>query len=151
MWTYDATNLLTTTSSGRLNTVRLFIGDVDTADQQLQDEEILFALSENSENPYLAASFCCRLLASKYSRMVTTTLDGALSANYSDRYKQYTMMALSLADQAKKTSGSTLGLSAGGISKLEMAQVNNSTDRPSSFKVDGFTYPNYTDTEGGYV
>ena len=151
MWTYDATNLSTATSSGRLNTVRLLIGDTESSDPQLQDEEILFALTANSDDAYLAAAFCCRLLASKYARLVTTTLDGALSANYSDRHKQYNMMASSLAEQAKKTSGTSLGVGAGGISKLEMTQVNNNYDRPDGFKVDGFTYPNYPNTEGGYV
>ena len=32
-WTYDETDLVTTTSSGRLNVVRLLIGDTDTNDQ----------------------------------------------------------------------------------------------------------------------
>lgn len=151
MWTYDPLNLSATTSSGRLNAVRLLIGDVDTLDQQLQDEEVLFALSENSDNLYQAAAFCCRLLASKYSRLVTTTLDGALSSNYSDRYKQYTTMAVSLLEQAKRTSGTALGVSAGGISVLEMNQVNLSTDRPQGFKVNGFNYPSYPDVGAGYV
>lgn len=151
MWTYDSSDLSTTTSSGRLNAVRLLIGDVDTSDQQLQDEEITFALSENTDDAYQAAAFCCRLLASKYSRLVTTTLDGSLSANYSDRYKQYTAMAVSLLEQAKRSSGTALGVSAGGISLIEMKLVNSGTDRPSGFEVSGFLYPDYPDEGAGYV
>ena len=35
-WSYDATNLTTNTDAGRLNSVRLLLGDTDTSDQQLQ-------------------------------------------------------------------------------------------------------------------
>ena len=44
-WSYDASDLDTTTASGRLNTVRLLLGDTDTLDQQVQNEEVTFALS----------------------------------------------------------------------------------------------------------
>ena len=39
-WSYDPTDLDTTTASGRLNTVRLLVGDTDTLDQQKENEEI---------------------------------------------------------------------------------------------------------------
>ena len=39
-WTYDPTNLGTADAAQRLNSVRLLVGDTDTADQQLQDEEV---------------------------------------------------------------------------------------------------------------
>jgi hypothetical protein len=35
-WSYDETDLGTTTASGRLNSVRLLLGDTDTNDQQVQ-------------------------------------------------------------------------------------------------------------------
>ena len=43
-WSYDPTDLNTTTASGRLNTVRLLVGDTDTTDQQVQNEEVTFSL-----------------------------------------------------------------------------------------------------------
>ena len=43
-WSYSVADLNTTTSSGRLNTVRLLVGDTDTSDQLVQNEEITFAL-----------------------------------------------------------------------------------------------------------
>lgn len=55
-WSYDPTDLNTTTTSGRLNTVRLLIGDTNTLDQQLANEEITFSLSENNNNVYLKAA-----------------------------------------------------------------------------------------------
>lgn len=114
-WTYDASNLNTTSVGGRLNSVRLLVGDTVTYDQQVQDEEITFALSQAGDNVYSAASFVCSLIAAKYARMVTTQLDGALMAEYSDRIKQYGMLAVQMKDLDKRYSGRALGVSAGGI------------------------------------
>jgi hypothetical protein len=129
-YTYDPLDLVTTTSSGRLNVVRLLVGDNSTDDQQMQNEEINFALSENGDNVYFSASFCARLLASKYARMVNTQLDGALEAEYSDRVKQYTILAVQLSELGKRMGGKTMGVAAGGISKAAMTLANQNTDRP---------------------
>ena len=138
-WSYSASDLNTTTSSGRINTVRLLVGDTDTTDQLVQNEEITFALSQTGDNVYYAAVWICRAIAAKFSRMVTTTLDGALSANYSDRAKQYTQLAIQIEAQGKKTSGKALGISAGGISVAAMDLANATTDRvPPAFGVTQF-------------
>ena len=140
-WSYDPTDLNTTTASGRLNTVRLLIGDTDTLDQQVQNEEIMFALSENSNNTYYAGAWACRTLASKFSRMVTTQLDGALSANYSDLMQNYQQMADNLEYQGK-TSGAALGVRAGGLTKTSIETVRANTDRiEGSFRRDRFKNP----------
>lgn len=140
-WSYDPTDLDTTTASGRLNTVRLLSGDTDTLDQQVQNEEIVFALSENSNNVYYAASWICRAIASKYSRRVTTQLDGALSANYSDLIKNYFQLAETLEYQGK-TSGAVLGVIAGGITKSNVEAVRANTNRiEGSFRRDQFKNP----------
>jgi len=55
MWSYSVTDLNTTTASGRLNSVRLLVGDTDTSDQLVQDEEINFALAQANDNVYYAA------------------------------------------------------------------------------------------------
>lgn len=128
-WSYSASDLNTTTSAGRINTVRLLVGDTDTTDQLVQNEEITFALSQTGDNVYYAAVWICRAIAAKFSRMVTTTLDGALSANYSDKAKQYNQLAVQVEAQGKKTSGKALGVSAGGISVAAMDLANATTDR----------------------
>lgn len=128
-WSYSAADLNTTTSAGRINTVRLLVGDTDTTDQLVQNEEITFALSQTGDNVYYAAVWICRAIAAKFSRMVTTTLDGALSANYSDKAKQYNQLAVQIEAQGKKTSGKALGVSAGGISVSAMDLANATTDR----------------------
>lgn len=141
-WSYDPNTLNTTTSAGRLNTVRLLVGDTDTTDQLVQNEEITFALSQTGDNVYYAAVWTCRAIAAKFSRMVTTQLDGALSANYSDKAKQYNQLAVQIEAQGKKTSGKALGISAGGISVAAMAVANATPDRVKpAFSITQFDNP----------
>ena len=71
-WSYDPTDLDTNTTSGRLNTVRLLVGDTDTLDQQAQNEEVLFSLSQNGNNVYYSGAWVARAIGSKYSRKVNT-------------------------------------------------------------------------------
>jgi len=140
-WSYDPTNLDNTTTSGRLNTIRLLVGDTDTVDQQVQNEEIIFGLSENGNNIYLSASWVARTISSKYSRQVTTQLDGALSANYSDLAKQYQTLADQLEYQGK-TNGAAVGILAGGITKTQIENVRANTNRiEGSFRRDRFKNP----------
>jgi len=71
-WTYDETDLDKTTTSGRLNVVRLLIGDTDTNDQLVKNEEITFALSESNNNVYFAGSWAASVIASLFARKVDT-------------------------------------------------------------------------------
>lgn len=145
-WSYSAADLNTTTSSGRLNTVRLLVGDTDTTDQQAQNEEINFGLSENNDNVYLAASWVARVISSKYARLVTTKLDGGLSANYSDLAKHYQSLADQLEYQGK-TNGASVGVLAGGITKSGVEAVRADTNRiEGSFRRDRFKNPPSYDT-----
>jgi orotate phosphoribosyltransferase-like protein len=140
-WSYDPTDLDTTTASGRLNTVRLLVGDTETLDQQVQNEEITFGLSENGNNVYYAGAWVARAISSKYSRKVTTQLNGALSADYSDLAKQYKAVADDLEYQGK-TSGAVIGVLAGGITKSGIEAVRSNTNRiEGSFRRDRFKNP----------
>lgn len=137
-FTYDPSDLDTSTSSGRLNTVRLLVGDTNSADVQTQNEEIQFALSQHSDNVYSAGEFICKIIAAKYSRLVTTQLDGALSSNYSDLAKQYSSLASSIKQMGIDARGS-IGLSAGGISISDMTATELNTDRVKpAFKIGQF-------------
>jgi orotate phosphoribosyltransferase-like protein len=140
-WSYDPSNLDTSTASGRLNTVRLLVGDTEVTDPQVQNEEVLFALSESGNNIYSAAAWAARAISSKYSRQVTSSLDGALSANYSDLAKQYKTLADDLEYQGK-TSGAIIGVVAGGITKTQVENVRANTNRiEGSFRRDRFKNP----------
>lgn len=140
-WSYDPTNLDTATVAGRLNTVRLLVGDTDTNDQQVQNEEIIFSLSESGNNIYSAAGWVARTIASQYSRRVNTQLDGALSADYSDLATQYYKLAEDL-EYRGKTTGAVLGVAAGGITISDINAVRANTNRvEGSFRRDRFRNP----------
>ena len=140
-WSYDPTDLDTSTSSGRLNSVRLLVGDTDTTDQQVQNEEITFALTETGNNIYAAASWVARTIASQYSRRVNTTLDGALSADYTDLAAQYFKLAEDL-EYRGKTNGAVLGVAAGGLTISDIQAVRANTNRvEGSFRRDRFRNP----------
>ena len=128
MWSYDPTNLDTGTVAGRLNATRLLVGDTQTLDQQVQDEEVTFALSQNNNNIYFAGGWVARVISSKYSRKVNTELSGALKADYSDLASQYSTLADSLEYQGK-TSGAVIGVLAGGITVARTAAVRANTNR----------------------
>ena len=140
-WSYDPTDLNTDTASGRLNAVRLLVGDTDTNDQQVQNEEITFALTQTNNNVYFGAGWVARTIASLYSRKVDTTLDGALSADYSDLAGKYTKLAEDLEYQGKKA-GAILNVAAGGITKTQIEAARENTNRiEGSFRRDQFKNP----------
>jgi hypothetical protein len=135
-WTYDPTDLNTSTPSGRLNTVRFLIGDTDSSDEQVQNEEITFALSEKNDNVYGAGEYIAEALAAKYARLVTTELDGQLSVDYSDIAKAYRALASDLKSKYKTDAG-LLGSAGGGLSTpnaFKRYQFNNPTLPPELVK-----------------
>jgi len=129
-WTYDETNLVKTTAAGRLNVVRLLIGDTDTNDQLIKNEEITFALSEANDNVYFAGAWSASSIAAQFARRVDTKLDGALSAQYSDLAKQYKALSNDLREQGQKYSMTSASIRAGGISKAVIDVNRALTDRP---------------------
>lgn len=149
-WTYDATDLSTSTATGRLNAVRLLVGDTDVSDQQVQDEEIDFALSLTNDNIYSAGSWIAGIIYSKYARLVNTELDSAIAADYSDLAENYKSLAAELKQKEVMYSGGKLKFYAGGISKTQIETVRQNTDRPTAqFRMDRFRYPqdDYVDYE----
>jgi len=140
-WSYDSYNLSNADITGRLNSVRLLVGDINANDQQVQDEEIVFALAESNNNIYAASSWVARTIASQYSRRVNTTLDGALSADYSDLAEQYYKLAEDL-EYRGKTNGAILGVAAGGLTISDIQAVRANTNRvEGSFRRDRFRNP----------
>lgn len=88
-WTYSVSSL------GLIkNKVRLFSGDVEAADEQLQDEEINL-ITDNETSPTLAAAIACELIAAKYLRQANTE-HGNLRVSAAARHKHYLEMAKQL-------------------------------------------------------
>jgi hypothetical protein len=129
-WTYslDYTN--------QINQCRSLIGDVDTTDQQLQDEELNALLTGGqlaAGSIYLAAAQACELIASRYARQVTTKV-GTLSAVLSDRMQHYRDRAKDLRRQNVRYGGVSPYL--GGQSLADKVAIESNTDRRSpSFSV----------------
>ena len=113
-FTYDDTDLNTTTASGRLNSTRFLLGDTNSTEPLIQDSEVVFSLAQNGNNIYKSAAWLARTLASKYSREVNIELDGILTVDYSTLALQFAKLADQLEYQAK-TNSSTLGIFAGGL------------------------------------
>ena len=89
-WTYNVTQLAT----NDMMKVRLEIGDTDTTDQLLQDEEITFAISKEA-SVMAAAARCCELIARKFARQASNKL-GPQSVEAQQQYEHYRDEALRL-------------------------------------------------------
>ena len=127
-WTYDPALLDESTSDGRKNIVRLLIGDTNTDDQQMQDEEILFALTLMNDDYYNAAIWCCNTLAAKFSRKVNSEVEGMLKKEYTDIAKAYYRLAGSLNKTRNKTGG-RLGSNFSGTNAATLAAVKADESR----------------------
>lgn len=141
-WSYDERNLNTTDALGRLNATRFLIGDTNEDDQQVQDEEVAFALAQANSNTYFAGAFLCRTIAAKYSRNVDVKISGALEETSSQLQAHYLELAEALEYQAQKTGG-LLGVVAGGITVSVVDGVRENTNRVAAkFTKDKFLFDN---------
>lgn len=128
-----------TGTSEKISQVRFLIGDTDSSDYAVANENILFALAQNP-NIYAAAAMCARAMAAKYASEVDTKFE-SVSVNYSQKAKAYYDLAKRLERQAKTSGGLGIPL-AGGISITERDSVNADSDRiPPSFYTDQFRNP----------
>lgn len=118
-FTYSSTDLSTT-----LAVVRLLLGDTDSSDPQLTDEEIA-AFTTRYGGVYFPAAAACDALASKYARYTSKTV-GRLSIQYGERAEHYAKLADQLRRQAAT---SALVPYAGGISDSDKQTQEADTDR----------------------
>ena len=128
-FTYDPTDLTTATAAGRLNVVRLLVGDTVEAEEKKSNEEIIFYLSEASDNAYLAASYVAYAIAAYFAQLVNAEVDGQLSEDLSDLFGHYNKLSAQLKQQAANISGVGMSIKAGGISKNKINQGRYETDR----------------------
>jgi len=120
-WTYDPSQLATS----KRYQVRLLVGDIKNADQQFQDAEIDWALTQNT-NSYTVAAILCRALASRLSREADT-VDRDLRTTYSQRANNYLRMAINYEVMAGKP-GAVMPY-AGGISIADKQRRQGDGDR----------------------
>lgn len=128
MWTYNAENLSTADEDSRKNIVRLLIGDTDSNDPQLQDEEILFALSSNKDNPNAAAIFAVNAIISRYARLVNIELDEAIREDYSDLIDNYKGL-LSGLEKKVRFSNNSIRIYATGLTHTDFEEAWSDPNR----------------------
>lgn len=85
-WTYSGNP-----SSTARDAVRFLIGDTDTTDQLITDEEISYLVSIHG-NTHRVASEACRAIAAKFARLMNRSI-GGLAADFSAKYRQYLELA----------------------------------------------------------
>lgn len=115
------------TSSAK-DAVRFLIGDTDTNDQQLQDEEILFLLAQTSNDIYSAAILACRSIASIYSRQADQRI-GDYSISASQKAAAYLALAKQLEQSQTKALIKRVKPYAGGISVSDKREDEENPDR----------------------
>jgi len=108
--------------------VRYLSGDTDFDNQQVQDEEIGWLLSEEA-NVYLAAAQACGSISAKYARRANRSV-GDLKIEYTSITNQYSERAATLEARGAMRAGKPY---AGGISKddKEMAEEDDDRVKPS--------------------
>lgn len=136
-WSYDPSDLDKSTPSGRLNVVRLLVGDTDTTQQQVQDEEINFALLETNNRIYLASAWVANSIASSYARQVDSEIDDTLFAKFSQLHQHYRTLSENLSRDAVRFGDSTFGVKAGGIKVTEVDTARQDTNRVQPKFADG--------------
>jgi len=122
-------------ASSERDTVRFLVGDTDTNDQKVANEEITYALSVWS-TVELAAALVLYSLAAKFSSSVSTSF-GGVSTSCSDVAKAYAERASALDPMGLVTSrGSHVLPSFGGRSVGEKESLNSDTDavQPSFYR-----------------
>lgn len=84
--------------STNLDRVRFLIGDTNTNDQLLANEEITWILTQQSD-VYSAAAFACRGLQAKYARKATKSVGdlsiqwAEIANNFRDLHRELTALA----------------------------------------------------------
>lgn len=128
--------------SERINNVRFLIGDTDSSDYAITNDNIAFALTQAGDDVYVAGAICARALAAKYANLVDTDFE-SVSSNYSQLQTNYTKLAQKLEAQSKKYGSRGLGLpAAGGISYSDIRANDLNDDRVQpKFKQDQFANP----------
>lgn len=126
-WTYNPAQLATSP----LFQVRLLVGDTDTTDQLVADEEINYYLAQNPDSVTLAAAEVCEAISAKFARWTDASVNG-VSESASQKSERYSARAKELKQDAYSLALPVFG----GITVAEQqaADQNSSMVQPS-FKI----------------
>ena len=125
-WSYTADPL-----NNSVDELRLLIGDTNSSDPQLQDEEIQYFLSKYSSVSQASVAAVTNLIA-KYSRLADETT-AELSIKWSQKAQAYRRLKDDLSDPVTSSSPLSFG---GGISNLDIDTRRANADRfDETFKI----------------
>lgn len=134
-WSYSGDPM-----SDEMDAVRFLVGDTDSGDPLMQDEEIEHLL-DRFITPYQAAVQACRVLAAKFAREVSHSGDG-LSYSGSDLHKHYMALAEELDKLARRQARAGAGPYVGGISWKERRKDDEDADLiPTHFRSHHHDHP----------
>jgi hypothetical protein len=105
--------------------VRLLIGDTNTCDQLLQDEEISYLLEQYNNFPENTGIQCCELIIAKLGRRADETV-GSVSKSFSQQAAGYFKTMEMLRTRVGLNGAKPF---AGGLSVLEKQNNNKNPDR----------------------
>lgn len=97
-WTYS-----NSPSSSNRDAIRVLLGDTNSSDPLLTDEEIAFFLAQFPGNIYSAAAMGAQAIAAKYARLATEKEVGDLRIEYGLRHEHFLALSGTLADQSALT------------------------------------------------
>lgn len=106
--------------------VRFLVGDTDTTEQLVQDEEIAYELAIQT-NAQLAAANIAEAIGAKFARKADTRL-GDYSVSYSNLSKSYFTLAAQLRSSTKYNAALSAIPYGGGISISDMTINEDDTD-----------------------
>ncbi len=118
-WSYDPSQLATSA----LYQVRAEVQDTDPRDQQLQDEEIMYAISVE-RNLWSAAARCAEMIGRRLIRRADVRLGRSMQIAYTRAAQQYLDMAKALRCKALGTTPPFVG----GMSVTDKNAYNQDTD-----------------------
>lgn len=136
-WTYGGDP-----SANDRDEVRFLLGDTDTTDQLITDEEIAYAITQAATNRG-AAALCARAVAASFARRADRTV-GDLRISYSQQHKQY----LELAERLESEAAYAVTPYAGGISKDDKETQEELEDRVDpAFRIGMQDNPRHSQTQ----
>ncbi len=118
-WTYSGDPAATDRDA-----VRFMIGDTDSTDEQLSDEEVAYAIAQEATLTH-AAIYLARGLATKFARLVDMAI-GDLKYSYSQRQGNYESLVERLETIRDESAASPY---AGGISVSDKDTREEDSDR----------------------
>lgn len=105
--------------------VRFLVGDTDSSDPLLTDEEITYLLGKYSNGVFNASIRACETIMAKFARLADEAV-GQVKINYSQKSESYRKMIDNL---RQRMATEDMSAYAGGISKVDKRINEQNTDR----------------------